>query len=202
MTFEDFDSALKKRRTIYALDSASPVSDQEIVDTISQTVKDVPSAFNNQSQRAVVLFGAEHKKLWNDIVLETLRTVVPADNFQPSEQKIAGFAAGHGTVLYFDETKITNSLKEQFPLYEDNFDPWAEQSNGMVQHAVWVALAQLNLGASLQHYNPLIDEQVKSAFGLPATWRLRAQMPFGAIAAPAGEKEYVPIEERVKVFGL
>lgn len=201
MSVQDFETALQKRRSIYALKDSAPVSDSEIVSLVEETVKHVPSAFNNQSARAVILFGDDNQRLWK-VVLETLRKIVPADNFQSTEEKIASFAAGHGTVLYFDDTAVTENLKEQFSLYADNFDPWAEQSNGMVQHAVWVALAQAGLGASLQHYNPLIDEEVAKTFGLPTTWRLRAQMPFGEIAAPAGEKEFAPIESRVKVFGL
>lgn len=201
MAVQDFESALQKRRSIYALGNTSPISDEEIVSLVKETVKHVPSAFNNQSARAVVLFGDASQKLWS-IVLETLRKVVPAESFKSTEDKIASFAAGHGTILYFDDTEITEGLKKQFALYADNFSPWAEQANGMAQHAVWVALAQVGLGASLQHYNPLIDDEVKAAFGLPDTWRLRAQMPFGAIAAPAGEKDFAPIDERVKVFGL
>lgn len=201
MAVQDFEAALQKRRSIYALGDSSPISDEDIVKLVKTTVKHVPSAFNNQSARVVVLFGEESKKLWN-IVMETLRKIVPADNFASTEQKINSFAAGHGTVLYFDDTTITKSLEEQFKLYADNFKPWAEQANGMVQHAIWVAFAQVGLGASLQHYNPLIDDEVKKTFGLPEGWKLRAQMPFGAIEAPAGEKEFAPIDERVKVFGL
>ncbi|MCI1935215.1 MAG: nitroreductase family protein [Bifidobacteriaceae bacterium] len=201
MAVQDFEAALQKRRSIYALGNSSPISDEDLVTLIQDTVKYSPSAFNSQSARAVVLFGEANQKLWN-IVLETLRKIVPADNFSSTENKIASFAAGHGTVLWFDDTEITENLKKQFSLYADNFDPWAEQSNGMAQHAVWIALAQVGLGASLQHYNPLIDDEVKSTFGLPTAWRLRAQMPFGSIEAPAGEKEFAPIEDRVKVFGL
>lgn len=201
MAVQDFEAALQKRRSIYALGGSSPIPDDKLVALIQETVKHVPSAFNNQSARAVVLFGEENQKLWN-IVLETLRKIVPPDNFSSTENKIASFAAGHGTILWFDDTEITENLKKQFSLYADNFDPWAEQSNGMVQHAVWVALAEVGLGASLQHYNPLIDDEVRTTFGLPNEWRLRAQMPFGSIEAPAGEKEFAPIEDRVKVFGL
>ena len=56
------------------------------------------------------------------------------------------------------------------------------------------------MGASLQHYNPLIDDEVKKTFNLPLEWRLVAQMPFGSITKPAGEKSFLPIEERVRVY--
>jgi predicted oxidoreductase (fatty acid repression mutant protein) len=68
-------------------------------------------------------------------------------------------------------------LQEQFPLYKENFALWSMQSAGMLNLVVWTALAEAGMGASLQHYNPLIDEAVKAKFNLPATWRLIAQMP-------------------------
>lgn len=32
--------------------------------------------------------------------------------------------------------------------------------HGMAEYATWLALTEAGLGASLQHYNPLIDEAV------------------------------------------
>jgi predicted oxidoreductase (fatty acid repression mutant protein) len=52
----------------------------------------------------------------------------------------------------------------------------------------------------LQHYNPLIDEKVKKTWNLPASWKLIAQMPFGKPTDQPGEKEFQPLEERVKFF--
>ena len=56
------------------------------------------------------------------------------------------------------------------------------------------------MGASLQHYNPLVDEEVKSAWNLPDDWQLIAQMPFGVPTGEPGAKEYKPLEERLLVF--
>ncbi len=55
-------------------------------------------------------------------------------------------------------------------------------------------------GATLQHYNPLIDEEVRKEWGVPENWKLIAQMPFGKPVVPAGEKEYQPLENRVKIY--
>ncbi|WP_420920115.1 hypothetical protein [Lentilactobacillus parabuchneri] len=52
----------------------------------------------------------------------------------------------------------------------------------------------------MQHYNPLIDDEVKEAFGIPDSWKLRAQMDFGSIEAPADEKEFMSDEDRFKVL--
>lgn len=54
--------------------------------------------------------------------------------------------------------------------------------------------------STLQHYNPLIDEAVAKEFDIPSNWTLNAQLVFGAPKAPAGDKEFKPLEERVKVF--
>ncbi|MCQ2356767.1 MAG: hypothetical protein MJ014_07165, partial [Methanocorpusculum sp.] len=109
----------------------------------------VPSAYNSQSARVVLLFGASHTKLWS-IVMETLRAHVPPEKFGPTEAKITGFANGYATVLYFDDFAVTESFAEQFPRYRENFRPWAEQANGMFhsslrsgQHLRMQALAQI-----------------------------------------------------------
>jgi predicted oxidoreductase (fatty acid repression mutant protein) len=72
----------------------------------------------------------------------------------------------------------------------------------MLQFAVWTALEAEGLGANLQHYNPLVDVKVAETWKLPATWKLTAQMPFGAkTVAEAAEKTFLPLEEKFKVFG-
>ncbi|MFT8392199.1 MAG: nitroreductase family protein [Sporolactobacillus sp.] len=199
-----FLQAAANRRSIYALDKHTAVSNEVIVATIKKAVELAPSAFNSQSARAIVLFAAEHEKLWGEagIAEKAIRAVLPAgQSFEGTAQKLASFNAAAGTVLFFEDTDIVTNLQKQFPLYADNFPVWSEQSSGIAQYAVWTALSEIGLGASLQHYNPLIDEGIQTAFALPANWKLRAQMPFGNISAPAGEKEVQPIDERVRVFG-
>lgn len=196
---KSFMEALKSRRSIYGISSDAPVSDKKTVEMIKEAVAHVPSAFNSQSARVVVLFGENHKKLW-DIVMKTLKGIIPKESFENTKNKIESFAAGHGTVLYFDDTSITKGLQDKFPLYSPNFPIWADQSNGMVQFAVWTLLEDMGFGVNIQHYNPLIDNEVKKEFEIPESWKLVAQMPFGAPTAPAGEKTFVPIDERVKIF--
>jgi predicted oxidoreductase (fatty acid repression mutant protein) len=78
---------------------------------------------------------------------------------------------------------------------------WSEQASGMAQFAVWAALADAGIGASLQHYNPLIDAAVAARWDIPSSWKLRAQMPFGSNEKPFGEKTFIGDAERFKVFG-
>ncbi|MDF2535284.1 MAG: hypothetical protein K0R18_1443, partial [Bacillales bacterium] len=111
------------------------------------------------------------------------------------------FAAGYGTILFFEDQAIIKGLQDQFTLYKDNFPIWAQQSNGMLQFVTWTALEEEGLGASLQHYNPLINKEVKKTWSIPDSWDLIAQMPFGSVATQPGEKDFAPLDQRVKFFG-
>lgn len=193
-----FLDALKRRRTQYALGSKLPVSHEAVTALIQEAIKHTPSSFNSQSSRAVILFGTQSTKLW-DIAKDTLRKIVPADAFVNTEKKLNSFAAGAGTVLFFEDQDVVKGLQEKFPLYADNFPVWSEQAGGMAQLSVWSTLANAGIGASLQHYNPVIDEAVAKEWNIPASWKLRAQMPFGSNEAPFGEKAFMDDTQRFRV---
>lgn len=195
-----FAEALEHRRSYYSIGSDSPVLDEEVVHIVRTAVKNVPSAFNSQSTRIVLLLGDEHKKLW-DIVKSTLKQRIPSDAFAKTEAKIDGcFAAGHGTVLYFEDTAVVKNLQEAFPSYAENFPTWSQHTSAMHQFAIWTMLEDAGLGASLQHYNPLIDEEVRRTWNLPGSWMLIAEMPFGTPTAEPGEKEFGELSGRIKIF--
>lgn len=196
-TFED---ALEGRRSYYNISNESPVADYEIVHVLHQVVKHVPSAFNSQTTRLVLLLGEEPDEFWN-IVKNTLKKIVPDDVFAKTENKInRSFASGYGTVLFWEDTEVVNKFMTTYPLYAENFKTWSQQTSGMHQFTVWTMLEDLGFGASLQHYNPLVDEEVKHIWHLPKEWTLVAQMPFGMPTSAPEEKTYKPLEERVKVF--
>ncbi len=195
----DFYKAVKNRRSYYGIDGEKIVSVEKIEEVVKEAVKYTPTAFNSQSARVVLLFGDNHEKLW-DIVEDTLRNIVPEEKFESTEKKIAGFRNGYGTVLFFEDDSVIESLQERYKLYKDNFPVWAEQSNGMLQFIVWTSLELEGLGASLQHYSPLIDEQVKKEWDIPDNWRLIAQMPFGNPTIKPDEKEFLEVKARVRVF--
>ena len=190
---------LKNRRTIYALGRDVKLGNEELVSLIQNSIKQAPSSFNSQTSRAVVLLGKHQDRLW-EIAKETLKAIVPADAYPATEAKLSGFQAAYGTVLFYEDQDVVGDLQKKFALYADNFPIWSEHSTGMAQLAVWTALAEYDIGASLQHYNPLIDDKVKAEWNIPSSWKLRAQMPFGSIVSPAGEKEYMNDEERFRVF--
>ena len=196
---KDFLEAMKDRRSYYGINRETVASDERIVEIVNHVVKYTPSAFNSQSARIVLLLDGQHDRLW-DITMEALRKIVPAEQFGNTENKINSFKSGYGTALFFEDTDVTKALQEQFVLYKDNFPVWAQQANGMNQFALWTALEIEGFGVSLQHYNELIEETVKKEWELPASWKLIAQMPFGKPTAQPDEKEFKPLEERVKIF--
>lgn len=200
MSVQVLQQIAETRRSIYVLNKELPVANQEIIQIVEHAVKHTPSSFHSQSTRAVVLFGAEHEKLW-DIAEAELRKIVPADKFEPTANKLNMFKAAAGSILFFEDQNVISGLQEQFAAYAANFPIWADHANAMTQYAIWTTLAAAGVGANLQHYNPLVDSEVAKTWNIPANWTLRAQMVFGGIGAPAGEKTFQPVEERLKVYG-
>lgn len=194
-----FYEAVKARRSYYDIAPTSKVADSRLEAVIAEALKHTPSPFNAQSGRILLLLGEHHQKLWQ-ITLEALRKIVPADKFASTQARIQGFASGYGTVLFFDDEAVIADLQKRFALYKDNFPVWANQSNGMLQFVVWNALEIEGLGASLQHYNPLIDDEVQAQWQVPQSWKLIAQMPFGDPQEQPEEKDFLPLEPRFKVF--
>ena len=154
----------KKRRTVYALGKNVDFSNEEIADLVKNVVKEAPTAFNSQSTRAVIAFGKSHEQVW-EIVKKNLKKVMNDDEaFAKTEQKINAFEGAYATVLWFTDMDVVHGLEKQFPAYADNFYDWSEQAMGNANFAVWTALAENGLGANLQHYNPLIDDDIQKEF--------------------------------------
>jgi len=192
---DQFLSLAETRRSIYALGKEISLSEDEIIHLIKQAVKQAPSAFNSQSSRILILLGNEHIKFW-ELTRTQLKKIVPEARFQATSDKLDSFSQAAGSVLFFEDQNVVQTLQQQFPSYADNFPVWSEHSTGIAQYAVWLALAEKGIGANLQHYNPLVDEEVRKQWSVPNSWTLRAQMNFGAILQPAGEKTYIDDNER------
>lgn len=195
-----FLDSIALRRSIYDLDNTLPVAKDTVTKTIQEAVRLTPSSFNSQSSRVVILYGEENNKLWK-IILDALLKIIPENQIADTKANIASFAAGAGTAMIFEDLDVIKKLQEDFPLYAVNFPLWSDHSTGITQFSIWSALANIKVGSSLQHYSNLIEDEVKRVWDLPSSWSLTAQMPFGSIGSPAGDKTFQPIEERVLVRG-
>lgn len=184
--------SLKKRRSYYNINKDLPLSIEDVEKQIKTVTELVPDAFNMKSSRLVILFGEKQEQLW-DLIFNSFGGKV-------SREKIDSFKAGTGTILFFYEDTVVKGLQEKFPLYAENFPIWANHSSGMLQLSLWAALRELGIGASLQHYNPVIDKAVKEAFGIPEEYIMIAQMPFGGIVSEPEAKEKEEISKRVRIL--
>ena len=195
----DLNNGFEQRRSIYDIGNRQILPQNEISSLIKHTLKFAPSAFNSQSARVVILFDKAYQKFW-DITLTALSKVTPPEKMDNTIAKISSFKNGLGTILFFEDSQTVAELQKNYPLYYENFPQWSLQSNGMLQYMVWLTLSMHQIGASLHHYNPLIDENIHSEYSIPENWQLLAQMPFGSIISPAQDKTFLPIEERIKIF--
>ena len=197
-----FLEAVAARRSYYSLGDSAVVDDNRVVELVDNILATMPSPFNVQSARIVMLFGDEHLALW-DIVSNTLRAIVSEAKFGATKRRIdEAFRSGRGTVLFYEDRVALEGLKQKFPTYADKVDMWSEQCSGMHQFALWVALEDMGYGASLQHYNPLIDERVAKHWNLPPTWQLIAQMPFGTYEDELSPRVQTSTpKSRMKIFG-
>ncbi|ROW02646.1 hypothetical protein VSDG_01838 [Cytospora chrysosperma] len=197
---DSFLESIKNRRTYYPLSKDLTITPAKIQEIVKEALQQVPSSFNSQSNRVVVLFGAEHEKLW-DITTEILKAIVPAESWDATAAKMGMFKASAGTVLFFEDQNVINGMQEKFAIYADRFPTWATHSVGMLQFAVWTALEDEGLGANLQHYNPLVDARVAEEWKVPSSWKLSAQLVFGGKTGGPGDKAFQPVEEKFKAFG-
>ncbi|MDR3157074.1 MAG: nitroreductase family protein [Lactobacillales bacterium] len=195
-----FIDILKKRRSIYDLNDQLPITKVEVEDLVKQAVRFSPSAFNSQSTRAVFLWNDDKDRFWK-YTEELLQPLTPEEVFPSTQEKLAKFKRAALVILFFEDQDIVNSLQEHFPLYADNFPAWSEQASGIATVNTWVALSELGMGCNLQHYNPVVNKKVATAWNISASWKLRGQLVVGGVESPAGEKDFVTNEKRFKSFG-
>lgn len=106
MSLSHVDSLIdlaKIRRSVYKLGRNSVVPDSRIEDILTTAILHIPSSFNTQSTRLVLLLHAEHERLW-DIVIDTLAALVKNGTI-PEQMwkngtlpKLQGLKAALGTV--------------------------------------------------------------------------------------------------------
>ncbi len=190
----EFLDAVAARYSAYSLDDGieeAGVSFDDVVETVRRIAPAVPSSYNSQTCRLIVLGGDDHRAFWS-IVADVLRAKVDdEERFVRTEAKLKGFSDAAGTILFYEDDAGTEALIEKHPSYKDAFPVWAEHGDAMMQYAVWTGLYDMGLAANIQHYNPIIDDRVGEAFGVPEGLRLVCQMVFGR---PTGDR---PVKRRL-----
>lgn len=188
-----------ERHSFYEINTSLPLSEEEISKIIRRTLELYPSPFNAQSARIVLLFGKHHVDFWK-IVEQNLLRNAPKEKAQAILNKISTFAHGAGTVLFYIDKQIIETQEKNFPLYAANFKNWGYQCNAILQFMIWSAFANRKIGASLQHYNPIIDDEISAAFHISENWELVAQMPFGGITQTPPSHIIDNLDEKLIIF--
>lgn len=75
----------------------------------------------------------QHKKLFNDVIRATLRTTMPEDQQAFLDKTAKGFAAGAGSVLFFEDQDALRLLGEQHSASKAAISEWSDASSGMAQ---------------------------------------------------------------------
>lgn len=96
---QDLIDLAKQRRSYYPLNKDLPITPARVQEIVKDLLDQIPSSFNSQSNRVVVLFGADHEKLW-DITAEILKPIVPAEQWEGTAGKMAMFKAAAGSVCF------------------------------------------------------------------------------------------------------
>lgn len=98
----------QSRRTIYNLGNTLPANttDQDIESLIHAAILNVPSAFNTQSTRLVLLLHAEHQRLWDVVIRAFEEGLVQSGKISQevwegqTRKKLLGMKGGVGTVSW------------------------------------------------------------------------------------------------------
>ena len=193
---KNFYEAVEGRRSIYDLSDDFVISDERLQEVLHIAITSVPSAFNSQSGRLVVLIGDNNEEFWKQ-AFEEIKDGLTEERYERNKKRFEGFANGHGTILFFEDQQVIGSLQDKFADMADQFPIWSQQGTGMLQYLVWTTLESEGFGASLQHYYPEFSATQKQQWGIQDGWQLIAEMPFGSPTSLPNEKEIQPVEERV-----
>nr|XP_019015138.1 uncharacterized protein I206_01226 [Kwoniella pini CBS 10737]OCF53919.1 hypothetical protein I206_01226 [Kwoniella pini CBS 10737] len=194
-------SAIEERRSYYVINNQCDITQDQVADLTKNVLKHVPSMFNMQSTRIIVLFGDHHRKLW-DLVIASLKLAdTEMQLFSKVIDKLRSLQNGFGTLLFFEDSQSIEDTIKKYPAYEDKFDTWAVQSSAIAQYAIWLAFTNLSprIGMTLQHYYP-DKEEMNRIWNIPEGWKMTGQMPFGSIIEQPKEKTFKSPEDLMKVF--
>lgn len=195
----EFKDVIKKRRSVYVLGNNSEHSVDEVVASIREVQKDVPTAFNSQTSRLVIVTEEANTKLWN-LILEVQKQVLDQGTWDFMSPIMENAKQAMGTVLFFEDRDAIATM----PTQGQRTEAYKQNNSANSQFATWLTLAELNLGATLQHFNvgyeQGFDKAIRELFDLPESYELIAQMPFGSIEHEAAPKEYIDTNVQVQVF--
>jgi predicted oxidoreductase (fatty acid repression mutant protein) len=110
-----FFNAVQSRRSHYGLSKVSTIPDKKLQLLVMKAVKHAPSPFNVQSGRAVIVLGKQNDRLWDIAKTGFLKTLDNEGAIKLFTKKMDEYAAGYGTVLFFEDTAVIQAMADQKP---------------------------------------------------------------------------------------
>ncbi len=192
-----FVELLEKRRSQYAIGANTDITAADVAATLRDVISHVPSAFNSQSSRVVVVSGENNEKLW-DLIKEVQSQVLDEGTLNYMTPIMDGARTAVGTVLFFEDR---DAVENGIPANDERRYVYKNHASANAQLTTWLAITELGLGGNLQHFNigyeQGFDRAIRELLDLPESWELVAELPFGSIEAPAAAKEVAPVENLV-----
>lgn len=186
-----FLDLLDERRSVRQLTPA-PVTEAFIQD-LETTVGLVPSAFNTQPWRVILLLD-QHDAFWthvNGAIQERLED----DRRERYLARSSAMRPGGITILIFEDLGASDSTVD---LTFDAQRDYASQSLGMLQLALWLTVTAHGLATSLQHWQEFMEDIALDLAGLSTgRFRLVTFMPVGRAIDPPQERQ--PGESRLSI---
>ncbi|KAM3505604.1 hypothetical protein MY11210_007892 [Beauveria gryllotalpidicola] len=190
----DWLAAAKYRRSVYGLKNTSKVPDRRVKEIVQEVLAFAPSSYNTQPVRVTLVTGAKHTQFWDIIIniAEPILKSAGAEVWDKMSGILQSHKASYGSVVFWEDTNITEEAKKTHASYAHLFDSFGEHASGMNQILVWTALELEGVGANLQHLNgiPPVEEALKKFLNVPASYKLRAHLNYGD--EPAAHSATVP----------
>lgn len=191
MSPADFTALLASRRSIRRLQDGpfSIETQQRIEDAIRYT----PAAYNLPSFH-VLFVHAERDAFWS-AVEAGFSERLDGDRLERYLQRVEGFRNGTAVIAIYEDRLMHPQLRDAWNLTDAQALEFSQQSLGMLQLSIWLALTAEGLVSSLQHWDWLLKDRLESFFGLPEErFHLTAIMPIGYPAEQPRENEPIAIE--------
>ena len=146
---------------------------------LTEAVRLTPAAYNLPPWH-VVLVRERRAQLWA-VVEAAMRASLEGDRLARNLDRLAGLRSGAGLLLVYEDATVQPRLRDAWRITDEQATAFVQQGLGMVQLALWLALTEEGLVASLQHWDWLVPDGFSALVGLPADrFALAVAIPFGA----------------------
>ena len=144
-----FKELLTKRRSHYAIGANTDVTASDVAAALKEVISTVPSAFNSQGVRVVVVSGEKNQQLW-DLIKGVQTQVLDEGTLNYMTPIMDGAREAVGTILFFEDR---DAVEAGIPGNPERRSVYKNHESANAQLTAWLALTELGLGANLQHFN-------------------------------------------------